>query len=261
MIHSTAIIGENTKIAESAKIGAYAIIGSNVVIGENVVVEEHAKICSHSIVENNCRICSFTTIGGDPQDLHFDTATVSGAIIGENSVIREGSTVHRATKPNEFTRIGKNCLFMANSHVAHDCQISDNVIIACFAAIGGHAKIGKNTFVSGGVMVHQNCKIGEGAMLSGNSAFSENVPPYVNGTLRNTVRGLNLIGLMRRGCPRAAIANLKELYTFIFVKSKSIKANAQEAKKLGMAKTPEGENFLNFILENGERPIAQHGLK
>lgn len=250
-IHPTALIGKNVLIAPTASIGAYAIIEDNVKIEDGVIVEPHARLCSGTILKKDCKICSFCTIAGLPQDLHFDQSTISFAEIGERTVVREGTTIHRATSEGGVTKIGADCLLMANSHVGHDCILEDRVIEASFAAIAGHTVIGCDAFVSGGVMVHQKMRIGCGVMLSGNSAFSKDVPPYVNGYLRNTVGGLNLIGLLRRRVSRAAIANIKELYAHVYAGGNPRK-NAQDALDSGLVTSKEGEIFIRFFTDAPE---------
>lgn len=255
-IHSTAIINPEAKISETAKIGAYAIIEGNVVIGNDTVIEPHARICDGSVIGNGCTIASFTTISGYPQDLHFDKGIVSYVEIGDRSVVREGSTIHKATIKDGKTKIGEDCYLMANSHIGHDVIVGDSVIIAPFTAIGGHARIGKNSFISGGVMIHQRTRVGQGAILSGNGRFSQDVPPFVIAAERNELIGLNIVGLSRRKHTREAIANIKELFAFVY-SSMSIRKNAEIAKDKGLSKTPEGDEFLKFFLEVESRSFCK----
>lgn len=255
-IHPSAIIGKNVSISDTANIGAYAIIEDNVVIEDDVCIESHAHICSGSILKKACKICSFCTISGLPQDLHFDTSTPTFTEVGERTVVREGSTIHRATQAGKSTKVGCDCLLMANSHLAHDTILGDRVIVASFAAVAGHTTIDEDTFVSGGVMIHQKMRVGCGAMLSGNSAISKDVPPYVNAFDRNNIAGLNLIGLMRRKTPRNAIAEVKNLYAIVYAGGNPRK-NAQKALNDGLVNTKEGETFIRFFTD---APEGRHFL-
>lgn len=256
-IHSTAIIGENVKVDPTAKIGAYAIIEDNVEIGANSVIEPHARLCSGAKIGSNCQIASFTTIAGLPQDLHFDKATISYVEIGDGSVVREGSTIHRATQANKSTKIGKDCLIMANAHIGHDCVFGDRVIMAPFSATGGFVRVDNDVFISGGVMMHQKIRVGEGAMLSGNAALPMDIPPYVNAFSRNNIAGFNLVGLMRRKVAREAIAELKKLYAIVYAGGNPRK-NAKEAFDAEQAKTLEGKKFLSFFFDgDATRGIAR----
>lgn len=250
MIHKTAIIEEGAQLDSSVEVGAYAVIESGAMIGANTVVEPHARIHSGARIGANCRICSFTTIAGEPQDLHFDPSTKSFVEIGDGSVIREGTTIHRATIEGEATVLGKNALMMANSHIGHDCCVGDNYIMGCFSALAGFCQVADNVFVSGGVMIHQKIRVGEGAIVSGTSAFSLDIPPFVNAFNRNDMSGLNLIGMKRRGFSRDSIAELKKLYEIVFG-TLSVRKNALEALENGVAKTAEGLRFLEFFKPEG----------
>lgn len=255
-IHPTAVVEGGAEISESASVGAYAVIDSGARVGAGAVIEPHARLCSGAVIGENCRICGFCTIAGLPQDLHFDPSVQSFAVIGARTVVREGSTVHRATASGGATRIGEDCFIMANAHIGHDVSIGSRVIYAPFAAAGGFAEVGDDTFVSGGVMIHQKVRVGRGVMMSGNSAVSKDVPPYVNAFGRNAMAGFNLVGLVRRKTPRESIRNLKELYSFVY-SSGSPRKRALEAAAAGMAHTPEGEAFLDFFVS---APEGRHFL-
>lgn len=249
-IHHTAIIGDFVKIGENVSIGAYAVVGDGVEIGDNTSIESHACIRQGSRIGSNCKIGSFAVISGEPQDLHFDSSIESYVEIGDGTTVREGATIHRATVPESSTKVGKNCLVMATSHIGHDCELGDNCILANFSALAGWVKTDSNCFISGGVMLHQKIRVGEGVIVSGNSAFSLDIPPFVNAYGRNDMTGLNIIGLSRRGVSREAVAELKRLYSRVFA-TLSVRKNAIDALESGMATTPEGIKFLEFFkMEN-----------
>jgi len=245
--HSTAIISENAKIAQDVQIGSFAMVEDNVQIGANTVIEPYARVCSGSVIGENCKIGSFAMISGEPQDLHFDSSIKSGVQIGDNTVVRENSTIHRATVPNGFTVVGKNCFLMASSHIGHDVVMGDNCIEGCFAAVAGFTKVGDNTFISGGVMLHQKMRVGKGSMLSGNGRFSYDIPPYVNALERNNIQGLNLIGLKRRGTPAESIRALKAAYMFVCKRNVNMKNLAIEAMEKGLGNDPYAKEFLEFF--------------
>ncbi len=247
-IHPTAIIGNGAEIGDNVSVGAYAIIESGAKIGNGCVVESHAKITAHARIADNCRICSFAVIGGEPQDLHFDSSMKSYVEIGEGSVVREHSTIHRATVAGASTKIGKHAFLMASSHIGHDCVIGDNYISACFSALGGHVHVGNDVFVSGGVMIHQRMRIGDGVIVSGNAACSMDIPPYTIAFDRNLLSGLNLIGMNRRKMPREEIAEVKSLYMQVYKEASPRKA-ALALIESGAAKTAAGKNFLEFFKE------------
>lgn len=254
MIHPTAIVPPSAKFGQNVEIGAYAVIEDGVEIGDDSLIEAHAHIKGGARIGRGCSVGSFATISGDPQDLHFDRATVSFAEIGDGTVVREGATVHRATAAGGATKVGRNCLLMANSHIGHDCVVGDRCILAPFCALGGFVRMGDDVFASGGVMLHQKIRVGDGVMISGVSAFSTDIPPYVNAHKRNTVAGINLIGMRRRNTPPAAVAEVKRLYMAVYAGG----VCAENAGKLLAQKaysTPEGENFLRFFAEPGRHYI------
>ena len=248
MIHPTAVIEDGVKLGENVKVGAYAVIESGAVIGNGCVIEHHASIRKYARIGDNCKIASFAVIAGDPQDLHFDTSIQSYVEIGEGSTVREGATIHRATFEGASTKIGKNALLMANSHIAHDCVIGDNFIQACYSALAGHVHVGNDVFFSGGSMIHQRCRIGEGVIVSGNSAVSMDIPPYTIAFERNLLAGLNLIGMNRRKMLREEIAEVKSLYMQVY-KTTSARKNALALLESGAAKTQAGKKFLEFFKE------------
>ena len=254
-IHPTAILGEGVSLGDNVQIGAYAIVEGGAQIGDGCVIEPHARVCKWARLAANVRIGSFAVVGGEPQDLHFDTSTPSYAVIGEGSVIRESATVHRATAPEGATVIGAHALMMASSHVGHDCVVGDNFIEGCFAALAGHCRVGNDVFVSGGVMIHQRVRIGDGVIVSGNSASSMDIPPYTIAHSRNSLGGLNLIGMNRRKMPRADIAEVKSLYAKVYANAAARK-NALELIVEGAAQTEAGKNFLSFFETEGRHYLS-----
>lgn len=261
MIHKSVAISENAKIGEGVEMGAYVIIEGDAEIGAGTRIMSGARICAGTRIGKNCKIGSFCVIGEEPQDLHFDSSIVSGVEIGDNVNIRELSTVHRATKPNSFTRVGNNCFIMASTHIGHDCVLEDSVIMAPFAALGGYVDVSQHAFISGGVMVHQHVRIGEGVMISGNSAVSEDMAPFTMAQGRNSMGGLNLVGMNRRKISRESITNVKRLYMRVFSTglTESPRKNALKALEEGAATTPEGQIFLNFFLPEGRRFLRPRG--
>ncbi len=197
MIHKTAIIDETAKIDESVEIGA------NVVIGKNVVIKKGTKILAGSFIEyaeigENCKIGPMSVIGAEPQDLGYKGEETK-VIIGDNCWIREFATVHRASGEGA-TVIGNKCLLMAYTHVAHNCHLGDEVIMANAATIGGHVHVGRGAFLGGQSVFHQNIRIGEMAIISGASAARMDILPYVKAEgIPAIPKGLNAIGLRRRG--------------------------------------------------------------
>ena len=216
-IHPTAIVHPAARIAESAMIGPYSIIGEHVSIGRDTKVGSHVLIEGWTTIGERNHIHSFSSIGTPPQDIGYKNEETY-LIIGNDNVIREYATVHRATtKEDRKTEIGNKNFLMAYSHVAHDCKVGNSVIMANSVALGGHIVIGDYAILGGIVAVHQFVKIGEHAIIGGQSAVGQDIPPYVMAQgNRARLYGLNLVGLKRKGFSDEVIAKLKKAYKIIF---------------------------------------------
>ena len=232
-IHATAIIEEGATLGAGCVIHAYAIIKRGTFLGDNVVVHP------------------FAVVGGDPNFLKFDPATVSGVRIGANTVIREHVTINRSIYAGKDTVVGARCYLMANAHVGHDCTVGDDAVLATNIMLGGHVDVGAFTFFGGGAGAHQFCRIGEGVMIAGLARITQDLAPYLLVAERNEVAGLNLVGLKRRGFSREAIAELKECYAAVFAGGDPRKRAAGRT-----ARSPEAKRFLDFFA-GGKRGFAR----
>ncbi len=216
-IHSTAIVHPNARIAEDVEIGPYSVIGEHVAIGKGTKIDSHVLIEGWTTIGERNHIFPFSSIGTPPQDIGYrDEETY--LIIGNDNVIRECATVHRATtKEDRKTVIGNKNFLMAYSHVAHDCKLGNNIIMANSVALGGHIVIGDHAILGGIVAVHQFARIGSYAIIGGQSAVTLDIPPYVSAAgNRAQLYGLNLVGLKRKGFSDQSIATLKKAYKIIF---------------------------------------------
>ena len=232
-IHATAIIEEGARLGAGCVIHPHAIIKRGAVLGDGVAVHP------------------FAVVGGDPNFLKFDPATVSGVRIGAGTVIREHVTINRSIYAGKETAIGARCYLMANAHVGHDCTVGDDVVLATNIMLGGHVAVGDFTFFGGGAGAHQFCRIGEGVMIAGLARITQDLAPFLLVAERNEVSGLNLVGLKRRGFSREAIAELKECYAAVFAGGDPRKLAAAR-----VAKTPEAQRFLGFFA-GGKRGFAR----
>ncbi|MEO1591470.1 MAG: acyl-ACP--UDP-N-acetylglucosamine O-acyltransferase [Cyanobacteria bacterium J06632_22] len=199
LIHPTAVVHPGATIHPSVTVGPYAVIGEKVSISEDSVIGAHVVIDGHTEIGARNRIFTGAAIGLEPQDLKYD-GSVSLVSMGNDNVIREYVTINRPTKFGEITRLGNRNLLMAYTHVAHNCVIQDNVIIANSVALAGHIHIESNARISGLVGIHQFVHIGRHSMVGGMSRIERDVPPYsmVEGN-PSRVRGMNQVGLQRSG--------------------------------------------------------------
>ena len=255
MIHKTAIIDSKAIVAESVEVGPYCVIGHNVVIGENVKILSHVNISGNTVIGKQNKIYPFASIGNDPQDLKYNDEETK-LIIGDNNKIREYVTINPGTEGGGgVTKIGSNCLFMISSHIAHDCHVGNNVIIANNVPLGGHAIIEDNVVIGGNSAVQQFTRIGKMAMIGGMTGVLHDVIPYGLSTgNRNTLNGLNLIGLRRAKFDNKDILGLSEAYKEIFATKKlteNISKLNGEFKDNSYVK-----EVVNFINKDKKRPIC-----
>jgi len=255
-VHPTAIISSEATVEEDVEIGPYSIIGTDVQIGKGTVIGPHAVIEGPTKIGSNCRIFQFASIGAPPQDLKFK-GEKCGVVIGNNNTIREFVTIHRATAADiAMTCIGDNNLLMAYCHVAHNCKLGNNIVMANAANLAGHIHVEDYAIIGGLSGVHQFTRIGCHAMISGASAVTQDVPPYVTVAGNHArVYGLNLIGLKRRGFSEETLGCLKKAYRMIFRSSLLLSAAAEKIRE-EIKDSPEVDHFLEFI-EKSERGVCR----
>jgi UDP-N-acetylglucosamine acyltransferase len=243
-------------VTAASSIHPTAIVEEGAVLGEGCVLHAHALVLRHCRLDNGVVVHPYAVLGGDPQDLGFKSETPSGVRIGARTVIREHVTVNRATKPGEFTTVGANCYLMTGCHVAHDCRIGERVVIANDVLLGGHIRIGDRAFLGGGAVIHQFCRIGESVMIGGGGRISGDVPPFCLATERNTVYGLNVVGLRRRGFKREVLGEIKDAFRETLALGGNLRDRARAALSTGRYESAEARGFLEFFLE-GRRPFAR----
>ena len=254
MIHTTAIIDSKAKISENVHIGPYCVIGPNVEINENTEIQSHVNISGNTKIGKGNKIYPFVSIN-DPQDLKYN-GEPTNLVIGDNNKIREYVTINPGTVGGGGkTIIGNNCLFMVSSHVAHDCQLGNNIIIANNVAIAGHAIIDDHVIIGGNSAVQQFTRIGKMAMIGGMTGVLHDVIPYGLSTgNRNSLQGLNLIGLRRSKFDNKDILGLSDAYKEIFA-TKNLTENL--SKLNGSFKdNPLVRDVIEFITKDKKRSIC-----
>ena len=254
MIHSTAIIDPKAKIEKNVQVGPYSVIGPNVVIGENTKIQSHVNITGNTIIGTDNKIYPFVSIN-DPQDLKYKGENTN-LVIGNNNKIREYVTINPGTAGGGGkTIIGDNCLFMISSHIAHDCQVGNNVIIANNVPLGGHAIIEDNVVIGGNSAVQQFTRIGKMAMIGGMTGVLHDVIPYgLSIGNRNSLQGLNLIGLRRAKFENKDILGLSNAYKEIFA-TKNINENISKLNG-SFQENPLVKNVIDFITKDKKRSIC-----
>jgi len=255
MIHKTAIIDSKANISENVKIGPYSVIGPHVEIGEGTTIQSHVNITGQTKIGKKNIIYPFASIGNDPQDLKFQGEETK-LEIGNNNKIREYVTINPGTKGGGgLTKVGNNCLFMVSAHIAHDCFVGDNVILANNVPLGGHAHIGDNAIIGGNSAVQQFTRVGKSAMIGGMCGVVRDIIPYgiAHGN-RSVLQGLNLIGLRRKNIPNKEIMTLSDAYKEIF-KNENLTENlsnlSNELKNNELV-----AEVIKFIEMDKKRPIC-----
>ena len=249
MIMEKASIHPSAVIHPSAEIGEGVIIGPNVVIGEDVKIGNGTRIIANAYIEyteigENCTISPFSTIGSEPQDLGYNGEKTK-VVIGNDTIIKENVTIHRGAACGDFTtRIGNKCLLMVGSHVAHNCVLADQVILANLVTLGGHVHVGFGAFVGGMSVFHQNIRIGDMAIISGFSASRQDILPYSKGEGRPPVpRGLNVVALKRRGVSQEVRNNMNLAFKYLI----SEEYNTSQAIEKIKSEIPMNEYIENMI--------------
>ena len=254
MIDKTAIIDSKAKLDKNVQIGPYSVIGPNVEIGENTIIQSHVNISGNVKIGKGNKIYPFVSIN-DPQDLKYN-GEPTNLIIGDNNKIREYVTINPGTVGGGGkTVIGSNCLFMISSHIAHDCKVGNNVIIANNVPLGGHVTIEDNVVIGGNSAVQQFTRIGKMAMIGGMTGVLHDVIPFGLSTgNRNSLQGLNLIGLRRAKFENKDILGLSEAYKEIFA-TKNITENINKLNG-SFQENPLVKNVIDFITKDKKRSIC-----
>jgi len=246
-IHPTAIVDRHAELGRGVEIGPYAIVGPGVILHDEVQIGAHSVVKGPTVVGARSRLFHHTVIGEDPQDLKY-SGEPSRLEIGEDNIFREFSTANRGTRRGGgTTRIGSSNLFMAYSHVAHDCTVGDHCVFANCASLAGHVEIHDHVVMGGLSGVHQYTRIGEYAMVGGGGMAAQDVPPFTNAQGdRARLFGLNIVGLRRNGFKLDVISALKGAYRELFHQSTALRISLERVREV-YAEVPEVQLMVEFI--------------
>ncbi|MFK5881650.1 MAG: acyl-ACP--UDP-N-acetylglucosamine O-acyltransferase [Sulfurospirillum sp.] len=247
-IHPSAVVEDGAKIGANVKIGAFAFVSSRAVLKDSVEIMQGAGVYGDTLIDEGSKIYPYAIIGMPPQDIGHKAEDDVKVSIGKRNILREFVTVNAGTNHGGgVTRIGDDCFIMIYSHIAHDCQVGDHVIMANNATLAGHAEVGSYTVIGGMTPIHQFVKIGEGCMIGGASAISQDIPPFclAEGN-RAVVKGLNAVGIKRR-FKKEDIRALQSAYRKLFRSGLPIKDVALEL--IENEKNKKVKQMCDFILE------------
>ena len=254
--HPTAVVDPAAELDDQVEVGPYSIIGPGVRIGKGTRIKSHVVIEGNTSIGSDNVIYQFSTVGSSPQDLKYKGED-SQLIIGNGNTIREFASLNPGTTGGGMvTRIGQRNLLMMQSHIAHDCLIGDDNIVANGAMLGGHVVVGDRVIIGALVGVHQFVAIGSGAIIGAGSMVSKDVPPYCNATGdRVRLRGVNLEGLKRRGFDKGRVAAIRQTYRILFRSRLRLREAVQRVCR-EVPRTHEVEQMIRFV-ESSQRGICR----
>lgn len=249
-IHPTAIIAPGARIHPSVEIGPYSVIGPNVSIGEGCIIGAHCHLEGWSTLGKGNKLFPYVAIGCPPQDLKYD-GKPSYIKIGDNNNFREFSTVHLAEGAGLDTVVGDENLFMAYSHIAHNCHVGSLVIFANCVTLAGHVHVGDRAVLGGFAGIHQFVHVGRYSMIGGMSKITKDVPPYIkiDGNPARVI-GLNSVGLKRNGVPRESIDKIRQIYRLFYRSKLNVRQALTELEQMTEVNDPFVQDFLSFVKES-----------
>ena len=253
-IHSTAIVDPNAKIGANVQIGPFSIVGPDVIIGRQTIVQSHVVIEGEVAIGRGNFIGHGAIIGAPPQDVAFSPERKTRVEIGDDNIIREYCTIHRGSSDGSATKIGDKNFLMAGAHVGHNCLIGNNVVVANNCLLAGHVRVDDGAFLGGGSTFHQFMHIGRLVMVQGSSAFGKDLPPFVVAAERNSVFGLNVVGMRRAGLSANDRDEIKEAFKLVYLSGLNTSQALEKAKTMTFG-APAHE-FLDFVAGSKKRGIC-----
>jgi len=253
-VHPTAIVDPHAKIGASTEIGPFSIVGSQVTIGDKTIVQSHVVIEGEVEIGTGNFIGHGAVIGAPPQDVSFSPVRKTKVEIGNHNIIREYCTIHRGTAEDSATKIGDKNFLMAGAHIGHNCEIGNNVIIANNCLLAGYVLVDDGAFLGGGSTFHQFMHIGRLVMVQGSSAFGKDLPPFVVAAERNSVFGLNVVGLRRAGFSAKDREDVKAAFKLVYLSGLNISQALEKATTMRLGKA--GREFVDFVANAKKRGIC-----
>ena len=253
-VHPTAIVDLSAKIGASVEIGPFSIVGSQVTIGDKTIVQSHVVIEGEVTIASGNFIGHGAIIGTPPQDVSFSPQRKTKVEIGNDNIIREYCTIHRGTAEGSATKIGDKNFLMAGAHIGHNCEIGNNVIIANNCLLAGYVLVDDGAFLGGGSTFHQFMHIGRLVMVQGSSAFGKDLPPFVVAAERNSVFGLNVVGLRRAGFGAKDREDVKAAFKLVYLSGLNISQALEKATTMRLGKA--GREFVDFVANAKKRRIC-----
>ena len=255
-IHPTALVDPHARIGTDVEIGPFSVVGPQAVIGNNTIVQSHVVIEGNVTIGTGNLIGHGTVIGAAPQDLSFSPGRKTKVEIGDNNVIREYSTIHRGNPEGSATKIGDKNFLITGAHVGHNCALGNSVVIANNCLLAGHVRVDDGAFLGGGSTFHQHMHVGRLVMVQGSSAFGKDLPPFVIAAERNSVFGINVIGLRRVGFSAQDRDEIKVAFKLLYLSGLNISQALEKAAatEFGAA----AREFFDFVASAKKRGICPY---
>jgi UDP-N-acetylglucosamine acyltransferase len=255
-IHATAAVDPSAKLGTNVEVGPFSVIGPNVELGDGTIVHSHVAITGRTTLGPECQVFPFASVGHRPQDVKFHDEP-STLTIGANTTIREHVTINPGTEGGHMeTRVGSNCLLMIGAHIAHDCEIGDNVTLVNGVTLGGHVSIGEGAIIGGLSAVHQFVRIGAYSFVGGMSGVAADLIPFGMAIgNRANLSGLNIIGLKRKGSPREQIHELRQAYRMLFSSEGTLKERLDDVESM-FSENPLAKQIIDFIKSDSDRSFC-----
>jgi UDP-N-acetylglucosamine acyltransferase len=253
-IHPTALIHPAAQIGADVKIGPFSIIGPQAVIGEKTIVQSHVVIEGEVTIGFGNFIGHGAVIGTLPQDVSFSPDRKTKVAIGNNNIIREYCTIHRGTAKDSATKIGDKNFLMAGAHIGHNCEIGNNIIIANNCLLAGYVRVDDGAFLGGASTFHQFMHIGRLVMVQGSSAFGKDIPPFIIAAERNSVFGVNIVGLRRAGFSAKDRDEIKAAFKLVYTSGLNISQALEKAATMKVGAV--AREFFDFVANAKKRGIC-----
>jgi UDP-N-acetylglucosamine acyltransferase len=257
-IHPSAVVEPGARLGSGVSIGPFCHVGPNAEIGDDCELVSHASVIGHTRIGKSCTLHPHAVLGGLPQVIGFKADPASRLEIGDNCVFREYATAHSGMpKFGGVTRVGSGCYIMIGAHIAHDCQIGSNVVMANNVSLAGHIEVGENVWFGGLAAVHQFSRIGRNAFIGGGAIVVADVIPF-GSVVGNHARlsGLNVVGLKRRGFSKSDLHTIRSAYKAVFEGDALFKDRLEHAAK-DFAAEPLAMELIDFVRTGGDRPICK----
>ena len=255
-IHPAALVDPDAQIGADVEIGPFSVVGPQAVIGNNTIVQSHVVIEGNVTIGTGNFIGHGAVIGAAPQDLSFSPERKTKVEIGDDNVIREYSTIHRGSPEGSATNIGDKNFLMTGAHVGHNCAIGNNVVITNNCLLAGHVRVDDGAFLGGGSTFHQHMHVGRLVMVQGSSAFGKDLPPFVVAAERNSVFGINVVGLRRAGFSAQDREEIKAAFKLVYQSGLNVGQALERAATMKFG-APARE-FLEFVANAKKRGICPY---